>query len=108
MKIENGAIILLENGDKVKVILEPIKENKKVKELIVGKKYFLKYTPQHCHVVNIQNQKILLEDEYSNLEFIYVGNIEVHSGSRYIFYSEKAVYAMYGGKSLDFVVSEVE
>lgn len=67
-------------------------------ELIVGKKYDLKYTRQICNISNVKDYLDIKNISNFN-PYIYVGSIDIkHIKDRKIFVSESMsnVYAMYG------------
>ncbi len=105
LSIQHGDIVMLENGDTVKISLEVIR--KKVTELVVGKIYKLEYTGQFCH---IKGGSSTTEEAVKKGEWQFIGTIPldgVATDTRYIFYNKSGAYSMWGTRSLDFVVREV-
>ena len=105
MNIKNGDIVTLDNGDEVKITLEVI--NKKITELVQGKKYKLKHTSSICHMFNTDGWVDYTSKIILNETFIYVGKINTTAGERYIFYGIHNTYAMFSTDNLDFVVKEI-
>lgn len=103
MKLTDGMIVTLENGDKVKVSLEKIEEP--IAELVPGKKYELRHTRSFCHAFT--NSGTISFSEIDGSEFRYVGSIG--NGTRDIFYGlGKTAYVMFGNDNLNHVVREIK
>lgn len=103
MKLENGMIVTLENGDRVKVNLEKIEEQ--ITELVPGKKYELRYTGNFCHAFD-SSGTITFKD-LDGPEFEYIGAIS--NGSRDVFYRlRRAAYVMFDNCSLNYIVREIK
>lgn len=105
MDIKHGDIIVLKNGDRVKVSLEVLP--KKVTKLVVGKNYKLKHSGEFCHFVDTKGNH--LDEELGKSIFTYLGEVESQTGKRRIFFRTKGTaYSMWGMGKLDFVVEEVD
>lgn len=111
MKLENGQVITLDNGDIVKVSLEVI--GKKISKLEAGKSYKLKREGNFCHAKNTVGKDFgNIVDKFT---WQFLGEVDCYKGSteeenkRYIFFSndEGSVYSMWSTRNLDFVVNEV-
>lgn len=76
MKLKNGDVVTLDNGDIVKVSLKLVK--KKVIELEIDSQYRLVRTGSFCHITG-ESQSIL------NTIWTYVGKITTNNGLRHIF-----------------------
>ena len=101
MKLENGMIVTLENGDRVKVTLEKIED--KVTKLEVGKQYELRYSGEFCHA-HTSRGKVSFGD-LKETEFEYIGSC--CDGSRNIFYNNGS-YLMFDNVSLRYIVREIK
>jgi hypothetical protein len=103
MKLENGMIVTLENGDRVKVNLEKIEEQ--ITELVPGKKYKLRYTGDFCHAFSRSGEITFMD--LDGPEFEYIGT--VCDGSRDIFYClGRAAYVMFSNSNLKHIVREIK
>jgi predicted ribosome quality control (RQC) complex YloA/Tae2 family protein len=107
MDLKHGSIITLDNGDKVRVSLEVIKE--KVRKLVPGRYYKLTHSGQHCHTYN-PNKGMVNINDYSDQVFQYVGTVDSFAGLRYIFYTSLpvSIYSMWSTENLNFVVEEIK
>jgi len=101
MKLENGMIVTLENGDRVKVSLEKIED--KVTQLEIGKQYELRYSGEFCHAFTSQG-KVSFAD-IGETEFEYVGSC--CDGSRNVYFSGTS-YVMFANNSLRHIVREIK
>ncbi len=101
MKLENGMIVTLQNGDRVKVNLEKIED--KVTQLEVGKLYELKYSGQFCHAYNRDGR--VMFTTLDETEFEYIGSSG--NGLRCIFFSGSS-YVMFANTPLDYIVREIK
>lgn len=105
MDIKHGDIIILKNGDRVKVSLEVL--SKPITELLQGKNYRLKRSGNFCHFVDTKGNH--LDDEITSSVFTYLGKVGAGTGDRHIFFRSKGTaYSMWGVGKLDFVVEEVK
>lgn len=103
MKLTDGMIVTLENGDKVKVSLEKIEEP--ITELVPGKKYELRYTGGFCHAFT--NSGTISFSEIDGSEFEYLGSVS--GGARDIFYGlGRTTYVMFSNNNLNHVVREIK
>lgn len=104
MRLTDGMIVTLENGDKVKISLEKIEEP--VTELVPGKKYELRYTGSFCHALTDSGN--ISFDRIDSTEFKYLGT--GRDGSRDVFFhlGRKTVYVMFGNGNLKHVVREIK
>lgn len=79
----------------------------KQEDLIVGKEYNLKHTPQHCNSMIAEGMR-----KFVNGKYVFVGNVKLKSsGSRNIFVQLEesyVCYSMFSAKELDYIVEESE
>lgn len=104
MKIKNGDIITLENGDIAKVSLKIIE--KKVKKLIPGKWYELGNTSNFCHYTNLATE-VKSTNDYPKGVYQYVGKVDTEFGVRNIFYKTSS-YLMFSDVSLNYVIKQIK
>lgn len=79
----------------------------KQEDLIVGKEYNLKHTPQHCNSMIAEGMR-----KFVNGKYIFVGNVKLKpSSSRNIFVQLEEgciCYSMFSAEELDYIIEESE
>lgn len=110
MKIENGDVITLDNGQVVKVTLTPVEIVP-----IPGKKYRLRYTGQFCHWCTLSTTIFSYENKTTDRKdlpkyiFQYIGEVDTNTGIRAIFFCrENSSYVMFSKSYYDYIVEEVK